>query len=120
MNFFKGLYETTEDFHVYDVPVLDKYDESASELDIERNGKAKEEYTKSDAKNLLGKEVKKMSEDQEIILKENMWYNKLMEMAPFQYNPAVEKSKNRYLSQGGINADEIAKMSDEDATQKLT
>lgn len=24
MNFFKGLYETTEDFHVYDTQISDK------------------------------------------------------------------------------------------------
>ena len=33
MNFFKGLYETTEDFNVYDLPIVDPDVEGATALD---------------------------------------------------------------------------------------
>ena len=60
-----------------------------------------------EGKKILGDDVKKMSEDQEIILKENMWYNKLMEMTPFSYERTTDKIKNRYLFQGSVPIDEI-------------
>ena len=41
MNFFKGLYETTEDFHIYDVPIVDNVDKDSSALDKKRNMIAK-------------------------------------------------------------------------------
>jgi len=34
MNFFKGLYETTEDFNAYDIPIADQLIPGATELDI--------------------------------------------------------------------------------------
>lgn len=120
MNFFKGLYETTEDFQVYDTPIVDKVDATASKLDINRNNQAKEEYCKNDGKSLLGDEVKKMSEDQEIILKENMWYNKLMEVTPFSYNPKSERSKNRYLFQGVTRPEELQGLTEEQISHKMS
>lgn len=33
MNFFKGLYETTEDFNAYDVPIVDVPLEGATKAD---------------------------------------------------------------------------------------
>lgn len=40
-----------------------------------RNDRAREEFEKSEYATILG-EVKKISEDQDIMLKENIWCNK--------------------------------------------
>lgn len=46
MNFFKGLYECTQNFNIYDLPLEENVKEDATEEDIERNQIAKEEYLK--------------------------------------------------------------------------
>ena len=47
------------------------------ELVEERDERAKKEYHTVKENNLLGTGVKKVSEDQEIIFKNSVWYNKL-------------------------------------------
>ena len=45
--------------------------------------------------------MKKISEDQDIMLKVNIWCNKFEELTPFEYNgPSEDMSKDRYLFQG--------------------
>lgn len=41
-----------------------------------------------------------MSEDVDIILKENVWLNKLQELTPFEYKKQEDPMKNRYFFQG--------------------
>ena len=65
---------------------------------------AKQEFFKSDKKAILGKEVKKVSEDQDIILKTNVWLSKLKQMTPFTFKPNSDRVKDRYLFQGGVLA----------------
>jgi hypothetical protein len=48
---------------------------------------------------LLG-DVPKISEDQDIMLKVNIWCNKFKELTPFEHNNIDDMSKNRYLFQG--------------------
>lgn len=49
--------------------------------------------------------MKKISEDQDIMLKENIWCNKFKELTPFEYSgPIEDMSKDRYLFQGGQNS----------------
>ena len=59
-----------------------------------------------EGKFILGEGVKKVSEDQEILLKTNVWYSKLKAMTPFNYDPNVDKVSNRYLFQGGVSVKE--------------
>lgn len=77
MNFFKGLYKCTQNFNLYDKPYQDQLTSQAGEDEAKRNETAKGEYYKMEGKALLGDTVKKMSEDVDIILKENVWLNKL-------------------------------------------
>lgn len=53
---------------------------------------------------ILGTDVKKVSEDQEIIFKQNVWYNKLKEMTPFTFEKKDfhDPIKNRYQFYGGF------------------
>lgn len=55
-----------------------------------------------EGKALFGDSVKKMSEDVDIILKENVWLNKLNELTPFQYERSEDPMKDRYMFQGEI------------------
>ena len=59
---------------------------------------AKEAFYKSDFANILG-DVKKISEDQDIILKENIWCNKFKKLTPFEFTADGDLSKSRYLFQ---------------------
>lgn len=54
-----------------------------------RNDIAKEEFYKIFGTNILG-EVKKYSEDQDMLMKEYLWYNKIKTMIPLEYTEAVE------------------------------
>ena len=99
MNFFKGLYEATENF--------DDYDQVDNEPDIPepdvraRDQLARQEFNKSEYAAILG-EVRKISEDQDIMQKVNIWCNKFKELTPFGHDARHQDnmSKNRYLFQG--------------------
>jgi hypothetical protein len=98
MNFFKGLYEATESFEDYNK--VDVEAEIEDENIKTRNEKAKGEFENSEYATILG-EVKKISEDQDIMLKINIWCNKFKELTPFEYQGRVDDmSKDRYLFQG--------------------
>lgn len=66
-----------------------------------RNETAKEEFNKNEYASILG-EVRKISEDQDIMQKVSIWCNKFKELTPFDHDPkhADNMSKNRYLFQG--------------------
>jgi hypothetical protein len=97
MNFFKGLYEATENFDDYnkqeEEPMIDD-----PEIE-ERNTTAKLEFNKHEFSAILG-DVRKISEDQDIMQKVNIWCNKFKELTPFEHIPNQNMSKNRYLFQG--------------------
>lgn len=57
-----------------------------------------------EGKALLGDNIKKMTEDVDIILKQNVWLNKLKELTPFEYTKQEDPMKDRYIFQGD-NAD---------------
>ena len=63
MKFFKGVYETTENFGSYDHIEKEIYHPEASEQDIQRSEDNKRKLYQLDGKDLLGG-VKKVSEDQ--------------------------------------------------------
>lgn len=111
MNFFKGLYETTEDFNIYDKPVVEE-DASAEmgEDEASRNEKAMEEYMKMDGKALFGDSIPKITEDVDVLLKQNLWYHKLQELTPFKYNETDDPMKDRFMFQG----EEIGSLSEEE------
>jgi hypothetical protein len=75
MNFFKGLYEATESFEDYNKIAEDNTETGDSNAN-DRNEAAREEFLKNESASILG-EVKKISEDQDIMLKESIWYNKV-------------------------------------------
>lgn len=73
MNFFKGLYEATENFDDYNKPEPEPF---IKEFDINiRNNIAREEFNKNEFTAILG-DVRKISEDQDIMQKVNIWCNK--------------------------------------------
>ena len=97
MNFFKGLYEATENFDDYN---RQEEEPKIDEVDIAyRNVAAKEEFNKNEFSAILG-DVRKISEDQDIMQKVNIWCNKFKELTPFEHTPSPNLSKNRYLFQG--------------------
>ena len=89
MNFFKGIYEATENVENYSEPIADEVDEEQLAQEDEegreaitgRNETAKEEFYKIFGMNILG-EIKKYSEDQDMMMKEFLWYNKIKTMIP--------------------------------------
>lgn len=98
MNFFQGIYEATENVEHYSDPIEDEVKvEALSQLQDEeqrinvtnRNQIAKEEFYKIFGTNILG-EVKKYSEDQDMLMKEYLWYNKIKTMIPLEYDETVE------------------------------
>ena len=61
---------------------------------------ARQEFHKNEYDLLLGEDVQKISEDQDIMLKVNIWCNKFKELTPFEHANVDDMSKNRYLFQG--------------------
>lgn len=100
MNFFQGIYEATENFENYSQSIEDELqmDENEEERDniINRNSHAKEEFYKIFGTNILG-EIKKVSEDQDLMLKEYIWFNKIRTMIPLVYEKTEEPDKDRDL-----------------------
>ena len=104
MSFFKGIYDSTENVENYSSAVDDecnelllpkKEDERAAV--VERNEKAKEAFYKTFGTNILGA-IKKYSEDQDMMMKEHLWYNKIMTMIPLEsQEPGEESEKDRDL-----------------------
>lgn len=100
MNFFKGLYEATENFDDYN---KQEEEQRIPEADVAlRNHNAMEEFNKGEYAAILG-EVRKISEDQDIMQKVNIWCNKFKELTPFDHDPqhSDNMGKNRHLFQGG-------------------
>jgi hypothetical protein len=83
MNFFKGLYDGNENFNIYDLPLGEDGEVDATTEEFKRNRVACQEYLKMEGKALLGDNIKKVTEDVDNILKENVWFNKLKELTPF-------------------------------------
>lgn len=105
MSFFQGIYEATENVENYSQPIEDEVNEQAlAELEeeekenvIARNEIAKEEYYKIFGTNILG-EVKKFSEDEDMLMKNYLWYNKIRTMIPLEYDQQIEEpDKDRDL-----------------------
>ena len=89
MHFFQGLYDANENFEVYNLEepsfeVNIEGNEEEKEAIVSRNDTAREEFFKIFGSIILG-DVKKVSEDQDIMLKENIWFNKLKKMIPINY-----------------------------------
>lgn len=68
MNFFKGLYDTSEDFNAYDYPLEDDEKQESEEPWVQRNNRAREEYMKMDGKALFG-DITKIAGDVDVLLK---------------------------------------------------
>lgn len=101
MNFFKGLYDTSEDFNAYDYPLEDDEKQESEEPWVQRNNRAREEYMKMDGKALFG-DITKIAGDVDVLLKENLWFNKLQELTPFSQTNDPEEKKNRFMFQSDL------------------
>ena len=53
-----------------------------------------------DGKAIFGDSIKQISDNQEVLFKDNVWCNKLRELTPFKYEETDEPKKDRYLFQG--------------------
>ena len=101
MSYFQGIYEASENFESYSQPIEDEVsaeveDEGEREAVDGRNGQAKEEFYKVQSSSLLGN-IKKISEDQDIMLKDYLWYNRMRTMIPLMADRTGEPDKDRDL-----------------------
>ena len=69
-----------------------------------------EEYMKMDGKALFGDSIPKVTEDVDVLLKQNLWYHKLKELTPFKYCETDDPMKDRFMFQG----EEIISLSEEE------
>ena len=73
MHFFQGLYDATENFELYSSQekdlAVEVEDEEELEAIVSRNDMAKEEFFKVFGSIILGDNIKKVSEDQDIMLR---------------------------------------------------
>ena len=101
MRFFKGIYLATQNFNVYDYEIEKQGSDAEVDEGAEtRNEIAKSQYVKNERKSIFEGLFKRMTDNKEIIFKEEIWFNKLKEMTPFSYQPTNDPMKDRYLFQG--------------------
>lgn len=63
-----------------------------------------------DGKAILQEFIEKISDNEEVMMKEQIWNNKLKEMTPFKYDFSEDPQKDRYLFQGDIDIDDKEKL----------
>lgn len=65
---------------------------------------------KMDGKAILQDFIDKISDNEEVMMKEQIWNNKLKEMTPFQYSFSEDPQKDRYFFQGDFEVEDKEKL----------
>lgn len=92
--FFKGIYDSTEDFGAYKKDSNQDFPMEGDEQDRNKIAKAKF-FEDEDGSSLFIKPKKKRVQHKEIMLEETIWLNKLREITPIERDPPYEGAECR-------------------------